>query len=532
VLAGVGFRTVGLLEGGGTLQNPADGQPVGVPRLAEDGRTQLGTGFDELTFDTRLVVRILQNLRAVGAVYGYRQFDAPRTDQCPPATAPHDECLTFEEEFRTLAYVAVEGDLGPAARSFRASISYQRQHERRRLDRPASFVRLTGRDNVDTYGLVARAQTGRWRPLWWLDLAMGYGIDLYHDSVGSAAWSAFTDIDRTIGLSRGLYLDGSRYLSFGAYAEGEARFPHDIALRAGGRLAIAAANAPGDVASGSEPVDRVWVAPVGRAGISYWPLDWLEILVNLDQGYRAPNLDDLTSRQQTGPGFQFENASLGPERSLTLEGGLRVEWDFVRAQAFGFWTRIDGSIVRAPRAPAECPPSTDQCAASWYRYQLVNADAASNIFGVELLALFRIPWGFRLRASLAYAFGEGPSPGDPPSDPTIPWQERVPLSRIPPLNGTAELRWYNGRTGLFAGAGLRWALAQDRLAISDQSDSRIPKGGTPGFAVLDLRLGWRWGRRALVALVVENVTDAVYRYHGSSVNGPGRGIALNVELGL
>ena len=69
-------------------------------------------------------------------------------------------------------------------------------------------------------------------------------------------------------------------------------------------------------------------------------------------------------------------------------------------------------------------------------------------------------------------------------------------------------------------------------ATGSESDARIPLGGTPGFAVFDLRCGYRVGRKLLVALVLENVGDAAYRYHGSSVNGAGRGLALNVELGL
>jgi iron complex outermembrane receptor protein/hemoglobin/transferrin/lactoferrin receptor protein len=32
--------------------------------------------------------------------------------------------------------------------------------------------------------------------------------------------------------------------------------------------------------------------------------------------------------------------------------------------------------------------------------------------------------------------------------------------------------------------------------------------------------------------VFENVTDAAYRVHGSSINGPGRGLLLTLEMGL
>lgn len=74
------------------------------------------------------------------AFYGYRQFDSPRTDQCPAAFAPRDECLRYDEQFRSLAYVSHEGRLGAFAAESQLSLSYQRQHERRTLERPRSFV--------------------------------------------------------------------------------------------------------------------------------------------------------------------------------------------------------------------------------------------------------------------------------------------------------------------------------------------------------------------------------------------------------
>jgi len=107
----------------------------------------------------------------------------------------------------------------------------------------------------------------------------------------------------------------------------------------------------------------------------------------------------------------------------------------------------------------------------------------------------------------------------------------VPLSRVPPLNGTAEARW-ESPVGTYLGAGLRWATTQARLAPSDLSDARIPVGGTPGFAVVDARMWWRYGDELRVSLVFENLLDTAYRYHGSSINGPGRGLVVQVEGGM
>ncbi|HRI08834.1 MAG TPA: TonB-dependent receptor, partial [Nannocystaceae bacterium] len=251
-----------------------------------------------------------------------------------------------------------------------------------------------------------------------------------------------------------------------------------------------------------------------------------KLMFGLDQGFRAPNLDDLTSRQQTGPGFQLENAELRPERALSLEVGAKVEHPWVEVAVYAFESQIRDYISRAPRMTSQCPGMTDGCAASQTVFQLVNLDGVARIRGVDGVVRLILPRGFGARATVAYAWGDGPNPviGGSPA--------RLPLSRIPPLNGTAELTWRSRRLGIFAGGALRWATAQTRLALSDQSDVRIPKGGTPGFAVVDLRAGYRWDPRALVSVVLENVGNAAYRYHGSSVNGPGRGLIVFLELGF
>ncbi|MBI5487761.1 MAG: TonB-dependent receptor [Deltaproteobacteria bacterium] len=544
LIGGAGIRSVGLLEGGGAVANPADGELPWVPRFAEDGctvnretgdpencRTQLGTGFDELTFDGRVSYDLGANRVLSAAVYGYREYDAPRTDQCPPAEGRWDECLTYDEQFRTLAYVSFRGDLAAgAAEDAHLALSYQRQHERRRLDRPASFVRLGGIDDVDTWGFVGSARTERIE-IGAATLTLRYGGEVYHDRVASAAWTSFTDTGQTLFASRGQYVEGSHYTTGGFWLEPEFDLGAGVTLGLGGRFGGEEAHAPADEASGTAAVDDFWLTPVGRAGVAWAALDWLTLRANVDHAFRAPNLDDLTSRQQTGPGYQFENPGLRPEQALTVETGAQLRLPWLRAEAWGFWTPVWDAMARAPRSAADCPADDASCGGARARYQLVNLPGRADVFGVELSALVELPAGFSLSATLAWAWGEGPNPAERPADPGVAYEETLPLSRIPPLNGTVELRWRSD-LGFYAGAALRWAALQDRLALQDLSDPRIPRGGTPGFAVLDLSAGYRFRRNLLVGVVLENVTDAAYRTHGSSVNGPGFGGSLLLEVGL
>ncbi|MCB9593270.1 MAG: TonB-dependent receptor [Sandaracinaceae bacterium] len=530
-LGGVGFRFASRLRSGGVVGSPVEGTRALVPRFTEEveGRpadewhTQLGTGFSEMTFDGRLVYQLAPRLRLLGAVYGYRQTDAPRTDQCPPPEAPADECSTVREQFRTLGYLALRGDAGREVRDLDLILSYQRHHERRDTVRPRSNVRFDYLDDVDTFGFAARAATpaAHLGDASWLRVR--YGLDAYRDRVSSAAYQTLTDLDFVLPLSRGQYADGSIYATLGTHLTLEIQPLRGLIVRSGGRLGLVGVRAPGDDASGTRGVRDDFGVGIGRLGAEIRPLRELGVLFSIDQGFRAPNLDDLTSRQQTGPGFQFENPDLRPERSTSFDLGLQVRLPWLTLDAHAFALVIEDGIVRAIRGAADCPPGTPACQASRVHLQLVNARGLATLFGAEGGATARLPEDLTLRATVAYAWGEGPDPnGD----------ERVPLSRVPPVNGTVEARWRHTETGIYLGAVFRWAATQDRLAPSDVADARIPIGGTPGWATLDLRGGWRLDEYVLLGLVVENLFDVAYRVHGSSINAPGIGVLASATVRL
>ena len=428
--------------------------------------------------------------------------------------------MTYEEQFRTLAYVALRGHLGRYADKFQLSLSYQRQHERRLDRRPAGFVENGGRDDVDSLGMTARFTTSPWR----LDtgsvaptVTLRYGADIYHDSLSSHTWTHFTDTEQVIAGSRGQYLEGSHYTWLGAYADPElSLFSDKLFLRGGARLAGSVARSPEDMLSATRAVRAAWLTVVGHGGVEWRPLEGLGLFLSADRSFRAPNLDDLTSRQQTGPGFQVENPDLSPETAWTFEAGLRYEHRSIQLEVWGYWARLGDAIERQSLPLDRCPMTTGRSC-----LRLVNLVAPATILGFEGAARIFLSYRVVARATIAWAWGEGPNPSGEGG-------AAVPLSRIPPLNGTVELRWRH-RIGVYAGAALRWALAQGRLSLGDIDDARIPPGGTPAFAVLDLRAGYRLGRDLLLGLVFENVGDTAYRYHGSSVNAPGRGIMLSIE---
>lgn len=531
VIVGAGYRDVGQLRSGGPVIAPGNGMPQNVPPVyGPDDKTQLGTGFRELTDDARVTWQMKPGHRLTFGYYDYRQYDVPRTDKCPPATAPQDECLTYEKQLRTLAYGLYEVTRGPlAAEHVRWTLSYQRQLEDRLNKRGSpSATQITGQDTVQTGGTGLAIDTHEFEPAPWVTLGGRYGADLYYDHIDSKEQITFTDVNITTDRPRGQYLDGAQFSTSGTFAEAHAEFVDAIRVRGGGRMAVVTAKAEGEPETASEPVDEHWITAVGNAGIAADAVPWLTFVFNVDQGFRAPNLDDLTSRQQVGPGFQYENAGLRPEHSLSLEVGTLASNKWFELEAFAFRTTIRDLIQRASRDANECPMNEPQCISSRNRWQLVNLEGQAVVLGAEGSLRVYLPLDFQLRATVSYAWGEGGNPayGRPQQ------AARVPLSRIPPLNGFAEAGWRSSRYGAYVVGVVRWARAQTRLAPQDTRDSRIPEGGTPGYVVGDIRAGYELAPWVRAAAVFENVADTPYRYHGSSVNGPGRGFLMELQFGF
>lgn len=531
VLVGAGYRDVGQLRSGGRVIAPKTGMPQNVPPVyGPDGKTQLGTGFRELTDDARVVWKVAPGHRLSLGYYDYRQLDVPRTDKCPPPTAPQDECLTYLQQLRTLAYGRYEVTEGPrAAEQVRMTLSYQRQLEDRLNRRGSpSTTQITGTDTVHTGGTGLAIDTHEFELRPWVTLGGRYGGDVYYDHIDSEEQITFTDVGISTQRPRGQYLDGGQYVTSGAWGEAHAEFVDAIRVRGGGRMAVVAAAADGEPETDSKPVDERWVTAVGNAGVAADAVPWLTFVLNVDQGFRAPNLDDLTSRQQVGPGYQYENAGLRPERSLSLEAGALAGNRWFDLEAFAFRTTIRDLIQRASRELDECPSNEPSCVASRSRFQLVNLDGQAVVLGAEGSLRVYLPLELEVRATVSYAWGEGANPAyGRPSQPA-----RVPLSRIPPLNGIAEAGWRSRKHGAYVVGMVRWARAQTRLAPQDGKDPRIPLGGTPGYVVVDVRAGYELAPWVRAAAVLENLADTPYRYHGSSVNGAGRGLMLELQLGF
>jgi outer membrane receptor protein involved in Fe transport len=489
-----------------------------VPRFQKNQRLQMGTGYTALSTDTVSRLKLDKGEWIIAARL-FRQYDSPRTDQCPPPEAPETWCLNYDEQFRTHIYSTWQQETtSQLAHKLWLGLSFQRQHERRSNDRD-NYVNI-GRDSVNVWALRTHLSSRLWRIGDHL-ISLEYGADSTFEYVSSKSWDTLVRSDITRAKSRGQYIEGSEYKRAGTWSQAKWTYG-PLSLRTGARVSYAHAYAPQDVDTESVSINRSWLGLTLGGGLTWRLSPQWSLLVNLEEGFAPPNLDDLTARQLTGQGYQIENPSLKAESSLTSELGTQYiqSWHKValKVEFWGFLMRLYDGIERRDAA---CPMSERSCIAARVStpFTLTNLKAPAHVYGVEHQTSLKLPYQITISEYISYANGKGPSPLSREVGQTRP------LSRIPPLNGGLKLRWDSPSKLFYTQLSVRWASAQNDLSFGDEIDHRVPYGGTPKFQVYHAQLGLRDGAWTL-NLNLENLGDTVYRIHGSSVNGAARGLSL------
>ncbi|MDQ3264614.1 MAG: TonB-dependent receptor [Myxococcota bacterium] len=490
------------------------------------------TAYEEADATVKLRQRLAFGSELQLQYQGVRQSNAPRLDRSTPG-----DFRRFSDQERDLGHLRLVSRGAGMFRQLSLDLSLHRQADVTDRFRISRDRIESDTATVWTWGL--RAEGTLPVELWGLgqgDLVMGG--DAYFDRVLSgftrlsisdpAAAQVRPQDARYPGaptaLSGGLFAvlstDAKRPLSYHAGLRVQAnstRLPEDSRLRE----LFATAAEPPPVFPATTVLTTGVAAEAGVRGNLPWGL---QALVNLGTGFRAPNVDDFLRLGAEGPGFVVPTRELHPEQSFTAEGGLRWVHAQARVQAFYSFTTLPGLIGNAPTAvdgqiltPDGLPYLIRQ-----------NRDQAS-IHSVELSAQVQPVATLRLGGHLGWTLGTQVL-----RDLTDPAQPLIhePLSRLPPLNGTATVT-YEPWSFLFLEGVVRGASAQTRLSGSDRLDLRICAEapgctGTPEFMVLHARVGTRW-KNLSGSLSFQNLTDATYRTHGSGVDEAGRSVVLSVE---
>ncbi len=314
------------------------------------------------------------------------------------------------------------------------------------------------------------------------------GVDWYHDDVDSAFG----------GTAPGPIIpDDATYERIGWFLSWEVALTQRLDMYAGVRYENIDVAATPVIDGDPVPITPSYHDWVGQIGLVYELTPEVHLVATLAEGFRAPNLDELTANNPNvlQEGQDLPSLGLVPENSLLYEVGIKTNYPRLRTQTFVYWIDLDNNIV-----PISAGPN-----------QFRRANQDSFIQGVEFDGEYLLYGGWSIFGNFWYTYG-------------INELTNAPLSRIPPTQGILGLRWRDRYLRGYFSIYTWLVRRQDRLdPVRDLSDERIPIGGTPGYGTLNIRWGRTFGRygQHRVSISIENVTDKAYLVHGSGVFGTG-----------
>lgn len=457
---------------------------------------QPGTNYQQYAGDVKFNYMLDESRMLTFALQHLEQEDLPRSDRFPGypgelnnSNTPGDARF-FDPQQRDLAYVRYQAldALGGTFDAVTLTASYHQQREVQTRGIPTTQFQET---DIETTGLQAVASKDL------QDLGkVTTGVDWYYD-----------DVDSPFGGSASgpIVPDDAWYRRFGVFLNWDVALTDRLDAVAGVRYeSIETAGTPVVDVMGvptAFPINPTYSDWVSQVGLVYELNPCVRLVGSVSEGFRAPNLDDLMANNPNvlPMGQSIPSLGLIPERSINYEVGVKTDSDRLRTQTFVYWLDIEENIVSI--TPDPMAPTT-----------FASANQDSYVQGVELSGEYLLPHdGWSIYGNFWYTYGQN-------------LITNAPLSRVPPMQGILGLRWREPELRSYFDVYTWMSDRQDRLDIvRDVRDERIPPGGTPGFATLNMRYGRTFGNcdEHRVSISLENITDQPYLVHGSGVYGTG-----------
>jgi len=474
------------------------------------------TGYKETDGDIKLEYLLRPGHKIIMAWQRVHQDSVPRTHKTLHAVSFEGTSVGSErkrtlDQDRDLLYLQYHrNNSNHLISGSKFSLSWHRQKENReRLKSAGSGGDLQGFE-VNTLGI--------WGQLESLTRVghLTFGFEYYHDNVDSHKTSFNEDGSIKSVSIQGPIADDATYDLAGIFIQDEKILTDKVDLIAGIRYTHAAVDADRvDVGGVETSLNDKWDNLVGSLRILIRIQDHWNVFMGASQGFRAPNLGDLTRLDDTSA-VEVPSPNLGPENFISFEIGTKVRSSLWDHGASYWYTLIDDMIIQSPTGVlVSGTPEVrkDNIGDGW-------------IHGLELESTFKPLDSWQFFGNFSWMDGEVDQL-DESAGFTI---TRAPLSRLMPVTLNLGIR-YSPPPSRFQAEGLVTVVDnQDDLALRDKTDtSRIPPGGTPGYTIYTLRGSYRVNERIKISAAVENLTNKNYRIHGSGQNEVGTNVILAVD---
>lgn len=485
---------------------------IGVSRKDfGDLKTAQGTlnnsAYDENTYDLKWQTRYQDHLFTF-AHYGVDQNNVPRTHktidgQSFAGTTVGSELVRDHNQNRNLSYFKYQHSNADIAAYDTLSLTFSHHLQ------TESRYRLRTRDRIDTQNTDVSTLG--------LDLFLVktfanniellYGLDHYQDSIDSKASN--NEI-------QGPVADDATYTTAGIFSKVQLPLSTKLNLSFGTRYTRVSAESDKvqDPVSGLQTsLDQSWNKWVFNAELAYTISSNLFSYASVSEGFRAPNFSDLTRLDSARSNeFEVPSPNLSPEEYVNYEIGLRGGEQGLSYSVSAFYTDIEDQIILFPTGMMNEDGE----------FEMSKANASNGyVYGIESAVKYRFTDTLSAHFNTALIYGKS---DQYPSSLAEPVEEYI--SRLAPHSIQAKLN-YSPSDKWFVEAELTAVDKADRLSSRDQGDTdRIPPGGTPGYAILNIRAGYTVNDTLQLMASLENITDKNYRIHGSGQNEAGRNMVV------
>ncbi len=241
----------------------------------------------------------------------------------------------------------------------------------------------------------------------------------------------------------------------------------------------------------------------GSIGILYHFTRNIDFTLNSAYTFRSPSLEERFQFIDLGAVVYLGNPALKPETGMFFDAGLRLNINKFRIKGNFFLNNFNDLVIDDVLIPDSLYKKQNVGKARLYGF---DAKIEYNIFGKSVLY-----------SNLAYVVGKD-------------LNNNTYLPQIPPLNGTAGIRW-NYDDFFTTDFSIEFAADQNNVAPNEKQ--------TPGYAVFNLSINFEPVELGFVKIAtdlgVQNLFNRSYRNHLTSYRGiyfeePGRNIFVKVRI--
>ncbi|MEZ4775524.1 MAG: TonB-dependent receptor [Bacteroidia bacterium] len=379
--------------------------------------------------------------------------------------------------------------------------SYQRAFDQVTSLKEKSSLEITHTEQVDTWGGAVEVLSSP-NPYW----RFVSGVEYYSDDVYTQATGREVSTGNIHGLPS-TFEDGAAAAGLSVYSL-HTLDVLKLRLSFGGRANLSALNFENSEFGKQEVMPS---ALVGNISAMYPIHPNVHLTSSFNTGFRTPNLHDFQTIGVSDLGIEVPNDSINPEKSFTSEVGLKARTKFFSGSVVFYRTQLTDQIDLVRSSYQGSGEYENQPV-----YRKVNL-SQSYVQGVEAEVEVPVSRSVALFGSLSYTNGQN-----------LTFNE--PMTAIPPLNSRLGLR-FRSKSGVWSKMEWLHASIQDRLSSEDLMNDFSPDGGTPGWNVVNLHVGYdfNWG---YATVGIRNLLDEAYFLHGSSLASNGRMLLLSLQLGF